>query len=160
MTPEDLGAWLLSAGLVAEPPRVDQRLLLAAHDLRSAIIDGVESTLEGRAPPRSAIATLNYWLDQLPSAAPRVELAEGVVRVVERSWPEVTRAALTQLALDAARALSDEESSGLKMCEAENCAILFCDRSPGSARRWCSMKACGNRAKVSAHRERRRKGSG
>lgn len=44
----------------------------------------------------------------------------------------------------------------VKACEASTCTLLFVDRTPGRARRWCRMAICGNRAKQAAHRERRR----
>nr|WP_246591510.1 CGNR zinc finger domain-containing protein [Aminobacter anthyllidis] len=33
------------------------------------------------------------------------------------------------------------------------CGWLFLDTSRGGKRRWCSMQTCGNREKVSRHRE-------
>ncbi|TIU06903.1 MAG: CGNR zinc finger domain-containing protein, partial [Mesorhizobium sp.] len=33
------------------------------------------------------------------------------------------------------------------------CGWLFLDTSRGGKRRWCSMRTCGNREKVSRHRE-------
>jgi predicted RNA-binding Zn ribbon-like protein len=160
VTPEDLATWLVAAGLAAEPPDVDQHLLAQAIALRGAITEAFERALLGRAPRPNAIATLNEWLGQLSAPAPRVELHEGSLRLIERSRADAARPALAQVALDAARALGAEERGRLRVCASEHCAVLFFDRSPAGHRRWCSMKACGNRAKVSAHRERRRRSSG
>jgi predicted RNA-binding Zn ribbon-like protein len=44
----------------------------------------------------------------------------------------------------------------LKTCADENCHAVFYDRSKNRSGRWCSMDACGNRAKVRAWRERQR----
>jgi hypothetical protein len=44
----------------------------------------------------------------------------------------------------------------LKECASETCSAVFFDRSKNRAGRWCSMSACGNRAKVRAWRDRRR----
>ena len=41
-------------------------------------------------------------------------------------------------------------------CENPPCTLWFYDRTKGHRRRWCSQAACGNRAKVAAHRERKR----
>ncbi|HEX6230291.1 MAG TPA: CGNR zinc finger domain-containing protein [Actinomycetota bacterium] len=46
--------------------------------------------------------------------------------------------------------------SHLKQCADEECRALFYDRSRNHSGRWCSMSACGNRAKVRAWRERQR----
>ncbi len=45
----------------------------------------------------------------------------------------------------------------IKECEGPACTIIFLDTTKGRARRWCSMSACGNRAKQAAHRARSRK---
>ncbi|GII55845.1 hypothetical protein Pth03_42340 [Planotetraspora thailandica] len=42
----------------------------------------------------------------------------------------------------------------IRHCEADNCALIFFDGSRPNSRRWCSMKRCGNRVKVRAHRSR------
>jgi predicted RNA-binding Zn ribbon-like protein len=44
----------------------------------------------------------------------------------------------------------------LKECAGEDCNAVFYDRSKNHSGRWCSMSACGNRAKVRAWRERQR----
>ena len=45
----------------------------------------------------------------------------------------------------------------IRACEGANCTLLFYDRTKGHARRWCSMRVCGNRAKAAAYRARRRR---
>lgn len=55
-----------------------------------------------------------------------------------------------------ARVLVEEDFANLKACEGHSCTLLFADHTRGRARRWCSMKVCGNRAKVAAHRSRQR----
>jgi len=75
---------------------------------------------------------------------------------VQRRW----RSADTLL-IPIARAMADlvcyEDFTQIKACEGATCTLLFLDRTHGRARRWCSMAACGNRAKQAAHRIRRRK---
>lgn len=44
----------------------------------------------------------------------------------------------------------------LKTCADEGCRAVFYDRSKNHSGRWCSMEACGNRAKVRAWRERQK----
>jgi predicted RNA-binding Zn ribbon-like protein len=44
--------------------------------------------------------------------------------------------------------------SMVRECEGPACTLLFLDTTHGHARRWCSMAACGNRAKQAAHRAR------
>ena len=45
----------------------------------------------------------------------------------------------------------------VRQCEGPTCTLMFYDISKSHARRWCSMAICGNRAKVAAHRARRRR---
>jgi predicted RNA-binding Zn ribbon-like protein len=53
-----------------------------------------------------------------------------------------------------ARFVCTEDFSHVKACEGHICTLMFVDRTRGRARRWCSMAACGNRAKQAAHRHR------
>ena len=55
-----------------------------------------------------------------------------------------------------ARFVSEEDFTDVKACEGPTCTLMFADHTRRRARRWCSMSACGNRAKQAAHRERRR----
>jgi predicted RNA-binding Zn ribbon-like protein len=45
----------------------------------------------------------------------------------------------------------------IRRCSGTNCALIFVDTSRPDARQWCSMGRCGNRVKVRAFRNRRRK---
>ena len=54
----------------------------------------------------------------------------------------------------AAALLTGPELRLVKVCPGEDCGWLFLDRK--GRRRWCSMSACGNRAKVRAYAERHR----
>jgi len=56
-----------------------------------------------------------------------------------------------------AKLVCEEDFSYVKACEGPTCTLLFADHTRGHARRWCSMSACGNRAKQAAHRSRVRK---
>lgn len=44
----------------------------------------------------------------------------------------------------------------VRPCEGVGCTLWFFDASKRHGRRWCSMAACGNRAKAAAHRNRHR----
>lgn len=62
-------------------------------------------------------------------------------------------ASLAAIARDAIETIA-RDGAGLRICSAADCARVFLDRSHGRRRRWCSMRGCGNRAKVSAFRRR------
>ncbi|WP_027169783.1 ABATE domain-containing protein [Mesorhizobium sp. WSM3224] len=55
-----------------------------------------------------------------------------------------------------AKLVCTEDFSHVKACEGPACTLLFADHTRGHRRRWCSMAACGNRAKQAAHRHRHR----
>jgi predicted RNA-binding Zn ribbon-like protein len=53
-----------------------------------------------------------------------------------------------------ARFVSTADFAQVKACEGQPCTLMFVDHTRGRARRWCSMAACGNRAKQAAYRNR------
>jgi predicted RNA-binding Zn ribbon-like protein len=53
-----------------------------------------------------------------------------------------------------AKLVCEEDFSYVKSCEGPTCTLMFADHTRGHGRRWCSMSACGNRAKQAAHRNR------
>jgi len=55
-----------------------------------------------------------------------------------------------------ARVVAGEDFAQIKACQGRACTLLFADHTRGHARRWCSMSVCGNRAKVLAHRDRKK----
>jgi predicted RNA-binding Zn ribbon-like protein len=53
-----------------------------------------------------------------------------------------------------AKFVCEEDFVRVKACEGDKCTLVFADHTRMQARRWCSMKICGNRAKQAAHRNR------
>ena len=96
---------------------------------------------------KSALLTLNAVAAGHP---PFVSLSEDGIATTFGS----VRQLLTGLALEAIGLIGSEQSSRLRQCEAESCAVLFLDESRTGERRWCSMANCGNRAKVRSFRQR------
>jgi len=82
--------------------------------------------------------------------------ASGLVWQPRRRW-----GAPDALLLPIGRALADlvcnDDFTYVRSCEGASCTLVFIDRTRGRARRWCSMAACGNRAKQAAHRVRARR---
>jgi predicted RNA-binding Zn ribbon-like protein len=71
----------------------------------------------------------------------------------QRLWRR-PRSVLSPIAEEMARLLIEEDLSLIRQCGGEDCTIVFLDRTKAHKRRWCSMTACGNRAKVAAFRAR------
>jgi predicted RNA-binding Zn ribbon-like protein len=176
----DLVAWARQAGLVdarraaalarrgAERPREAARALTAAVELREALFRLFAAAAAGRRPPAADLAVLNRWL---PRALGRLRLAlTGPTGRAGRPgdafvwrWadePAARReldAPLWPVARSAADLLAGGELSNLRECAAAGCRWLFLDRSRNHSRRWCDMKACGNREKVRRHYRRQRR---
>jgi predicted RNA-binding Zn ribbon-like protein len=63
---------------------------------------------------------------------------------------------LGAIAESAADLLSTDDLTLLRACQNPECVLFFYDTTKNHRRRWCSMAACGNRAKVAAHYRRGR----
>jgi predicted RNA-binding Zn ribbon-like protein len=48
------------------------------------------------------------------------------------------------------------DTARLRICENPQCHWVFKDTSRTGKRKWCSMRSCGNRAKVARHRARQK----
>jgi predicted RNA-binding Zn ribbon-like protein len=56
------------------------------------------------------------------------------------------------IAYDALQLLSSGDFATIRRCANPDCVLLFMDTT--GRRKWCSMKLCGNRAKVARHHSR------
>ena len=63
---------------------------------------------------------------------------------------------LWSIVQDAVDLLVHAELDRVRECAADDCGWLFIDTTRNRSRRWCSMQTCGNRAKVSSFRARKR----
>ena len=156
-TPADLGAWLAAAGLAPDDAPPPAAVLEEARALRAAIDAVVTAVVAGAAAPRAAMTQIDDWLVHAGSR-PRLHLGpEGLPLLGERPPADSPRRALGTIALDAATLLgTPAERARLRICASDTCGTRFFDRSPAGARRWCSMRTCGNEAKARRHRERAR----
>jgi len=58
---------------------------------------------------------------------------------------------LTAIARSAAELIAEGPGAPIRKCANPRCGLFFYDDSRTGRRKWCSMAACGNRAKVAAH---------
>jgi predicted RNA-binding Zn ribbon-like protein len=146
-TPAALSRWLAGHGLVSRTARASTAELRIAHQLRSALRDAVtRDQLDDRTVRRA-----NAVLSSIPL---HVELAsDGELRLAG-SAGAVSRA-LADLLATAARHSADGSWRRLRACAAPDCRWVFYDDSRSAAGRWCSMSACGNRAKTARYRARK-----
>ena len=63
---------------------------------------------------------------------------------------------LAPILWSAADLLAGPDSKRVRECANPQCLWLFLDESKNGTRRWCSMQACGNRAKAHRHYQRKK----
>ncbi|MFJ9741081.1 CGNR zinc finger domain-containing protein [Streptomyces sp. NPDC101166] len=89
--------------------------------------------------------------------------AAGEPPLISRLTPDGTRvwapgatgtALLSTVARDAIDLFTGPHADRIRVCDADDCHLLFVDTSRPGRRRWCAMEHCGNREKVRAHRAR------
>jgi predicted RNA-binding Zn ribbon-like protein len=146
--PDDLLQWAAKAGRL--PANLLRRFDAAVFDeairLRETIHRCFAATASGRAPAPRDLAALNAALAEAPMRR----------RVQPGGWdvgtPEPTAATLLAPVLwSAADLLVGPQLARVRQCSNPECGWLFLDNSKGGNRRWCSMSACGNRAKAHRH---------
>ncbi len=148
--PGDLDRWLVAAGLATRDladsaAGASAEDLSAARELRETLYALAVARAEDRPLPDAARQALNAFAAR-PAAAPWLD-ASGQARLSGSA-----RDLLASVAREAVLLLGGGER--IRQCEGSTCAILFVDASRKGDRRWCSMSACGNRAKVAAFRGR------
>jgi predicted RNA-binding Zn ribbon-like protein len=143
--PDDLDRWLVASGLAERSSGATAEDLSAARDLRESLYALAVARAEGRPLPDAPREALNAFAAQ-PAASPWLD-ASGQARLTGNA-----RYLLASVAREAVLLLGGGER--IRQCQGPICAILFLDTSRKGDRRWCSMSACGNRAKVAAFRER------
>lgn len=124
--------------------KVDETLLKMMRDLRAAVATCIEE-------PSSKSSQA---LEQISAKA------QLVLRVDDEGLPMLSSAAAGSSSIPALFVLAVAASSGdggwsrIRVCDAPECSKAFFDSTRSRTRRWCSMSTCGNRAKVSEHRQR------
>ncbi|MEJ7824351.1 MAG: ABATE domain-containing protein [Solirubrobacteraceae bacterium] len=158
VTPADLTCWLERAELLAPGSGASpsSQQLRGARELRESIDQAVVALIAGDAVDPGALATIDGWL---AVAATRQTLdgdPDGRPALRPAVPDDPLEHALGTLALDGARMLGSDQRSRVRICASDTCSARFYDRSPTSARLWCSMRGCGNVAKARRHRARTR----
>jgi predicted RNA-binding Zn ribbon-like protein len=122
-----------------------------AIGLRETIFRCFAATASGGAPAEDDLAALNAALTAAPARQ----------RVRHGGWDIGTPVLLAGTLLaptlwSAADLLVGNQLARVRQCANPECGWLFLDNSKSGNRRWCSMSACGNRAKAHRHYLRRK----
>jgi predicted RNA-binding Zn ribbon-like protein len=151
----DIGNWLRASGLVGERQAgavariAGERFVACVREVREASFRIFDAIAAGRAPPAEALGML-FSRAESGLASESVELRGTRLELTLTQWrdADAVTAFLAMLSIEAFFTLPRER---LHACP--RCGWLFVDASRGGNRRWCSMRTCGNREKVSRHRE-------
>jgi predicted RNA-binding Zn ribbon-like protein len=148
-SPEELGTWLRSRGLLdarTRPTDEDlQRTLAVREGLRALAFANNGQSLETR-----AVETMRRASRGAISEV-RIEPEGAQFAVPEKSGVDGALGALLAIA---ARAMIDGTWERLKACPGRHCGWVFYDSSRNHSARWCSMKVCGDREKSRAYYRR------
>ncbi|MEV0220244.1 CGNR zinc finger domain-containing protein [Streptomyces sp. NPDC050704] len=141
---DGLAVWLAANGLDFAADEATLRHALTARDALRAVVDG---PLEYGADRVDAVLAHGRIRATLTAQGPGEEAEFG-----DASWGPAWLAARNYLEL------LDTAPDRIRHCAHESCILHFFDISRNGTRRWCSMAACGNRAKASRHYARTREG--
>jgi predicted RNA-binding Zn ribbon-like protein len=147
----DLSAWLVATGLTVAAPAVSASQFDEALGLRAALWRLIRASM-GEGSVQQADVDLTNVLAARESPR-RLLCLRGRELVGQALTPNADQW-LGVIARDAIDLLGGPERSLLRRCAAADCSGIYVDRSRGARRKWCSTAGCGNRTRVSAHRER------
>jgi predicted RNA-binding Zn ribbon-like protein len=150
-SPEALAAWLKAAEVTSAPLAITPRVYRRALQLREAIARAATRAAAGKKLDATDITQINGFAK---AGASRIALDPKTLTIVDAVRDPVA-AAFGRIARDAIELLgSSDERSRLRTCGLTTCGSIFLTPAGRRERRWCSMARCGNRAKVSAFRDR------
>ncbi len=128
------------------------------RSLRANLHEIFTARAAGRPLPRAALEHLNEIIRATAAWRRLAADEETDYRDICCLWDfsgASAIAALGPVAWKAAELLELGALDRLKECPGPQCGWLFLDTSKNRSRQWCSMKTCGNTAKVRRFRERR-----
>lgn len=132
-----------------KPVNGGDRLLAGIVDMREQLHELLAATVD-LMPEWPSLDLLARWLETVPVRRHLSSRGKSVgwrLPVFDGS----PRALLTPVIWSAADLLLNDTRSRLRLCDNHQCRRLFIDDSKVGNRRWCSMSACGNRAKARRH---------
>lgn len=108
------------------------------------------NVIEELGPLNQVLARDEEFGQILPSGQGR---SAGLEWRLQRRWrsPDTLLLPIARLM---AELVTTADFTYVKRCENPTCSLMFVDKSHRHSRRWCSMAACGNRAKQAAYRAR------
>ena len=138
----------------SKAPAAATQLLNRLRRVRQALRGVFEASASQQPPDPADLDEINralrthYIYELVP--------AKDGVSLEHRHQGDPVDGAIARLAESIARELIRGDTTRLRVCENPQCRWVFKDTSRTGRRKWCSMRSCGNRAKVARHRARRK----
>jgi predicted RNA-binding Zn ribbon-like protein len=146
-----LAQWIVAAGLLNHKPAITEVDLCEARELREAIYQVANSVILRTPPAEPDIRIINRFAAH-PVQIPQLSSAGKELSLSVEQDTAVIPSILSEIARDAIQLLGSPSRTRIKRCARPDCTLLFVDESRSGRRRWCSMLACGNRAKTVSYR--------
>lgn len=146
-----------AAAFKAAPDQAKARAYREAIELRADLHGILAATVRDLPLPAKALEHLNELMRRtMKWRRLAADEATGSTRLccVWNFDEAPAIAALGPVAWAAVDLLEKAALDRLKECPGERCGWLFLDTSKNRSRAWCSMKTCGNAAKVKRYRQR------
>ncbi|ADG06884.1 protein of unknown function DUF1470 [Kyrpidia tusciae DSM 2912] len=118
--------------------------LRTLRSVRDFLRGNFEEIADGGNPAGDLKDRLEEWMERSPFS---YRMIGSSLVPVPKGHPADALASL--VAFDALRLLAAGDLQTLHRCANPDCVLLFIDAS--GRRKWCSMRICGNRAKVARH---------
>ncbi len=136
-----------------EHPRKADALFAEAIALREAAYRAFSALAAGKPIRDADLTALKAAIAEAPGRRELARADGAYAWRVDPLRPSVPQL-LTPVLWSAGDLLVNAGSRRIRQCANEKCLWLFVDASKGGTRRWCTMSACGNRAKARRHYEK------
>jgi predicted RNA-binding Zn ribbon-like protein len=145
-------AWLADRALLGHGDEMDAADLAELATVREAIRDLLAANNAVAVDAGAAAATLD---DAARRCSLTVRFRHDGTAALEAAGRGGSARAVGRVLAAVASLMAIGAWSRLKACRAGDCRWAFFDETRNRSRAWCSMAACGNRAKARAFRARR-----
>jgi predicted RNA-binding Zn ribbon-like protein len=161
-----LATWAAASGLFDEAalrrmraawsaPKPGAAALEHARTLRTELKGIFDRVISGKAYAQLAANTLEAYLMKMPRRRLAV-VVNGRLQTIWRTDDSVepTDEFLGMIAASVLDLLVVANPEHIRKCANPRCVVLFHDTTKNHRRQWCSMEACGNRAKATRFRKK------
>lgn len=126
-----------------------EEALPALRELRSFLREVFEKLADGKELPSNWVTHLELLTRQAPFSFQSLD-----DQLIPVPIGKPADAIVSLIAFDTLKLFTSGQLSHIHRCANPDCVLLFIDTR--GRRKWCSMKICGNREKVTRHQQRKK----